>query len=93
MNKQYLQEDNTIDVISPALVEEYSLFFAKIGEKLEVGPHVLVQDFSTTTDLLVFLGMAQSKGWCRKNKWDRLLEPGYQEITFGALKRKICILR
>lgn len=93
MKTQYLQEDNTIDVISPSLVQDYNLFFGKIGEILIVGPHVVVQDFQTTTELLVFLGLAQSKGWCRQNGWDRPLEPGYQEITFGKLRRKICILR
>lgn len=93
MKKQYLQDDNTIDVISPELVQEYSLFFAPIGVSIEIGPNVLVQNFSSTADLLVFLELAPSKSWCRKNNWDRPIETGYSEIVFGSLRYKICILR
>jgi len=88
---KYLQTDNTIDVIAPRWVEDYDLFFGPTSAKIDV--NVVVQDFDRTSEVLVHLGLAPSKGWCRKNNWDKPLEPGYQEIEFGKLKYKLCILR
>lgn len=89
MLKEFLQPDNTIDVISPSSEADYELFFGPIIP----GTKPLVMDFDSTTGLLVHLGLAQSKGWCRKNNWDNLLDEGYQELTFGSKRYKICILR
>lgn len=90
---KHLQENNTIDVISPSMVADYSLFFGPWGAKIEIGEKVVVRDFQDLAELLVWLGLAQSRSWCRKNGWDKPLEPGYQEIVFGKLRYRICILR
>ena len=85
---KYLQPDNTIDVINPSLLAEYELFFGPILP----GCEPLVLAATRTTDILMALGLAQSKGWCRKNSWDNPLPDGYSEIVFGSLRYKICIL-
>jgi hypothetical protein len=86
---KYLQFDNTFDVIAPRWIDEYDSFFGPIRP----GTEPLVQDFDRTSEVLVALGLVDSKGWCRKNGWDKPLQEGYQEITFGKLKYRICILR
>lgn len=93
MKSNHVQDDNSIDVISPSLINDYSLFFGPVGAKIEIGEKVVFGDFQDLAELLVFLGLAQSRSWCRKNGWDKPLEPGYQEIVFGKLKYRICILR
>lgn len=86
---KYLQPDNTFDVIATRYLDEYDLFFGPN----QFGAEFLVQDFDRTSDVLVALGLATSKSWCRKNGWDKPLESGYQEIEFGKLKYRLCILR
>lgn len=86
---KYLQPDNTLDVIAPRWLEDYDLFFGPN----QFGAEYVVQDFDRISEVLVALGLVDSKSWCRKNGWDKLLQEGYQEIIFGKLKHKICILR
>ena len=88
---KYLQADNTFDVIAPRWVEDYDLFFGPTKARIE--SDVVVQDFDRVSEVLVHLGLVDSKSWCRKNGWDKPLQEGYQEITFGKLKHRICILR
>lgn len=86
---KYLQPDNTFDVISPKWYEDYDLFFGPN----QFGSPIMVHNFERTSEVLVALGLVESRSWCKKNGWDRPLESGYQEITFGKLKHRICILR
>lgn len=86
---EYLQPDNTIDVISPELLPDYELFFGPITP----GTKPLVQTFEKTAALLMALNLATSTSWCRKNNWDKEIKSGYQELTFGSKRVKLCILR
>lgn len=88
MKNEHLQSDNTIDVIHSSFLSDYELFFGPLNDTAKP----FVSDASRTSDLLVNLGLASSKGWCKKNGWDRALIAGYQEFYFGALKYKICVL-
>lgn len=86
---RFLQEDNTIDIIvGNDNVPYYELFF---------GPLLLdAVAYSTHSknigEILFELGLVQSKSWCRKNNWWRELQPGYQEISFGSKRVKLCLL-
>jgi hypothetical protein len=83
-----LQEDNTIDVLSPSAPEtDHELFFGPIlAEPFR-------SDATSTADLLVELGLAQSKSWCRKNGWDKPIEPGFNVFVFGSKRVSIYVLR
>jgi len=85
---EYLQPDNTIDVI-PKDFADYELFFGPLLP--DTKPFFL--DTTRTSDLLLALNLVLSKTWCRKNNWDRELLPGYQEIVFGAKRVKLCVFR
>lgn len=85
---KFLQDDNTIDVISPLVVNDYGLFFGPLTD----GPGPCVLEARRASDILVHLGLAQSRGWCRKNNWDFPLTDGYSEFVFGSKRIKVCIL-
>lgn len=84
----YLQEDNTIDVMPIGMGHEHELFFGPLLP--DVRPYLT--DKKNIGEILFELGLVQSKNWCRKNNWWRELEPGYQEISFGSKRVKLCIL-
>ena len=84
----YLQEDNTIDVIARSVVEEYDLFFGPLLPNTK--PYITKS--INIGEILFELGMIQSKNWARKNNWYRELQPGYQEISFGSKRIKLCLL-
>lgn len=84
---KYLQIDNTIDVLSSNTLSGglYEPMFGPIIHE------PLITNSTNIADILVELGLAQSKGWCRKNNWNYEIPAGYNEIYFGKLKFKLCI--
>ena len=85
-----IQSDNSVDVISQEVVDkgDYELVFGPILPDAKP----LVGEFVTIADVLIALGLAQSRTWCRKNKWDWKIPSGYTEVKFGMKKVKICML-
>jgi len=87
--KNYLQADNTIDVMQIGWpTDEYELFFGPLLPKAQAFP----TNTKNIGEILFQLGLAQSNTWCRKNNWWRDLQPGYQEIVFGSKRIKLCLL-
>lgn len=84
---EFLQPDNTIDIISDETSGDYVSFFQPSAD---AKPFV-INTATKISDILVALNLVQSKTWCRKNNWDYPLEPGYNEIKFGMKKVKLCI--
>lgn len=84
----YLQADNTIDVISRDTANEHELFFGPLLP--DAKPYITKS--TNIGEILFELALVQSKNWCRKNNWWRDLQPGYQEISFGSKRIKLCIL-
>lgn len=78
---EYLQPDNSINVIDPDFMHEYdTLFGPDPGTPLVMKAH-------STQDILLHLKLAPSKTWCRKNNWDKPIQ-GWFEFTFGYHKYK-----
>lgn len=86
--KQFLQEDNTIDVIHPLLESEYELFFGPVSKD----SNPLFYDGKDLAEIFVETKLAPSFSWCRKNGWNRKLKSGFQEIVFGKNKVRIFVL-
>jgi len=86
--EEYLQSDNSIDVISQHNLADYELFFGPILPNTKP----FITSLTNIGEILFELGLAQSKSWCRKNNWYKELEYGYQEIVFGFKRYKLCIL-
>lgn len=81
----YLQSDNTIDVISTETSSDYQLFFGPTNGI------PLVTSVTNIGEVLLLLGLIESKGWARKNGWWRDIQPGLQCFTFGKNKIKIWV--
>jgi len=89
MLDKYLWPDYSVNIISPRLpLTDRELFFGPLsGEEL-----FLETDLTSIADILVMLELVPSKSWCRKNGWGFDLAPGWNDITFGAKKLRICAL-
>lgn len=87
MSKNYVQSDNTIDVISRETEADYEAFFGPI---LDNAPR-LVTEKNNMADILVELGLAESKTWARKNGWSKELPPGLSMHRFGKNRIEIWV--
>ena len=82
----HLHSDQSIDIIHPALLAHYELFFGSS----EVAPYVTEE--TNLGVILVDLGLAESRGWTRKNGWWRECEQGLHEVVFSKKKFKLWVL-
>ena len=88
--KEFLLADNSINVIDPDRMDDYELFFGPLTEEDKAKPfHLKPKKIS---DVLVALGLVESRTWCRKNNWDWELQPGWTDVKFGSRKVRLCIL-
>lgn len=90
----FLQSDNTIDVmvlnelrLTDDVLTDWQLFFGPTNEK------PLYTCSTNMGEVLLELGLIDSKGWARKNGWWREIEPGFQCFTFGKNKIKIYVYK
>ena len=87
MNSQYMQSDNSIDVVSAETLNDYELFFGP----LEPGIYPLVTEKKMLGDILFELGLCESKTWARKNGWHKEVAGGFHMVQFGKTKVSIYI--
>ena len=84
----YLQDDQSIDVIHPSLLAHYGLFFGPAVP----GTKPYVTDKTNLGAILADLGLAESRGWARKNGWWRDCPAGLHEVVFSKKKFRLWLL-
>ena len=89
---QFLQSDNTIDVISHQRVWDYEDFFGPVTKPYNDAAFFVNNDTKRISEILLALGLASTRTWCRKNNWDWEIPQGYFEVKFGLKRIKLCIL-
>lgn len=88
--ESYLLSDNSINIIDPDLLHEYDLFFGPLTDEDKAKAFQI--KVTKISEVLIALGLAESKTWCRKNNWDHVLRSGWTDIKFGYRKIRLCIL-
>lgn len=88
--KNFILQDNSINIINPEKIDDYDLFFGPLTDEEKTKYKTFKAE--SISDILLELGLAESRSWCKKNGWGYKLENGWTDIKFGSLKIRLCIL-